>query len=385
MLDLKKEISNNIAKIIPNTKLRKMDDNILEIREIGTGNINYIYKIQYSDNISIILKHAKERARISKEIILSPKRNHWEANAMKICKKYNDKFIPTVYLINPHNSYFIMEDLSDYTDLKVTLNNGNIVEYFIDNLKEYFENVIQSIDKIKYEVDNMASAVNNNIDLINLTKRLVFEEPYIESTNNVHSKQNKDYIYHKLYTDKEVKKAVLEAKMIFESQKTTLIHGDLHTGSILISNEKKDIRIIDYEFAMIGPLSYDVGNLLAHFTMIYIYEEYKKNKKSKKGSGKFLNWISDVIEFILSIINKNSYLDDNKIIRLSEMFSATEIIRRTIGLAKFYKMQDYPEEDKIILEKICISVGRKLLLEPGLFTDMTEYLDTILNIIKNSK
>jgi 5-methylthioribose kinase len=37
-----------------------------------------------------------------------------------------------------------------------------------------------------------------------------------------------------------------------------LIHGDLHTGSILIKEDS--MKVIDPEFAFYGPMGYDIGN-----------------------------------------------------------------------------------------------------------------------------
>ena len=42
-----------------------------------------------------------------------------------------------------------------------------------------------------------------------------------------------------------------------------LIHGDLHTGSIMVNQD--ETKVIDPEFAFYGPMGFDVGLLLANF------------------------------------------------------------------------------------------------------------------------
>jgi 5-methylthioribose kinase len=46
-----------------------------------------------------------------------------------------------------------------------------------------------------------------------------------------------------------------------------LIHGDLHTGSIMVTGE--DTRVIDPEFAFIGPMGFDVGAVIGNLLLAY--------------------------------------------------------------------------------------------------------------------
>ena len=46
-----------------------------------------------------------------------------------------------------------------------------------------------------------------------------------------------------------------------------LIHGDLHTGSIMATAE--DTRVIDPEFAFIGPMGFDAGAVIGNLFLAY--------------------------------------------------------------------------------------------------------------------
>ena len=50
-----------------------------------------------------------------------------------------------------------------------------------------------------------------------------------------------------------------------------LIHGDLHTGSIMVTGE--DTRVIDPEFAFIGPMGFDVGAVIGNLLLAYFAQE----------------------------------------------------------------------------------------------------------------
>src|SRR5690606_39022985 len=56
-------------------------------------------------------------------------------------------------------------------------------------------------------------------------------------------------------------------KHLFAARAETLVHGDLHTGSVMVTED--DTRVIDPEFAFYGPIAFDVGMLLANFWMAY--------------------------------------------------------------------------------------------------------------------
>ena len=57
----------------------------------------------------------------------------------------------------------------------------------------------------------------------------------------------------------------------FASNTETMCHGDLHSGSIMCTNDQT--RVIDPEFAFYGPMGFDLGMLLANFLMAYFSQE----------------------------------------------------------------------------------------------------------------
>jgi 5-methylthioribose kinase len=57
----------------------------------------------------------------------------------------------------------------------------------------------------------------------------------------------------------------------FLSQAQSLIHGDLHTGSIMVT--ESDTRIIDAEFAFFGPSGFDLGAFVANLLISYFSQD----------------------------------------------------------------------------------------------------------------
>jgi len=72
---------------------------------------------------------------------------------------------------------------------------------------------------------------------------------------------------HALRSDIALKSAVVELRVRYLTQAQSLLHGDLHSGSVMATPD--DTRVIDGEFAWVGPTGFDVGNFLAHYVMAW--------------------------------------------------------------------------------------------------------------------
>ncbi len=66
---------------------------------------------------------------------------------------------------------------------------------------------------------------------------------------------------------RQLKLASFELKTRFCTHAQTLLHGDLHTGSVMVS--ATDTRVIDAEFATYGPMGFDIGALLGNFWIAF--------------------------------------------------------------------------------------------------------------------
>ena len=69
----------------------------------------------------------------------------------------------------------------------------------------------------------------------------------------------------------------LKIKNSFMNKTDALLHRDLHTGAIMISANQT--MIIDPEFALFGPMGFDLGALIANLILSWIsHFERSKNK-----------------------------------------------------------------------------------------------------------
>ncbi|RIV96587.1 phosphotransferase, partial [Vibrio harveyi] len=71
-----------------------------------------------------------------------------------------------------------------------------------------------------------------------------------------------------IYNDNNLKEKVAKLKCKFYNKKQSLLHGDLHTGSIMVK-PFNNIKVIDSEFSFYGPIGFDIGSLFGNFLLNY--------------------------------------------------------------------------------------------------------------------
>src|SRR5262249_54826019 len=107
-----------------------------------------------------------------------------------------------------------------------------------------------------------------NTELCKITEDLVFTDPYRMAPGNRWTSPQLDDVATEIRADTALKLEVQELKLKFLTSAEALLHGDLHTGSIMVTEE--DTRAIDPEFAFFGPMGFDVGALLGNLLIASI-------------------------------------------------------------------------------------------------------------------
>ena len=98
-----------------------------------------------------------------------------------------------------------------------------------------------------------------NPDLCDITESLVFTDPFFDHETNDFEEELRDEA-EVLWGNEALKIEAAKLKQRFLSAEETLIHGDLHTGSIF-AGEDGETKIIDPEFAFFGPIGFESDSL----------------------------------------------------------------------------------------------------------------------------
>jgi 5-methylthioribose kinase len=100
-----------------------------------------------------------------------------------------------------------------------------------------------------------------------LTEQVVFTDPFYSSPFNSHTSPQLDDDAAALRSDGAAKAAATALKRTFMESTQALLHGDLHTGSIMVT--EASTFVIDCEFAFYGPMGFDVGALVGNLLLAY--------------------------------------------------------------------------------------------------------------------
>ena len=107
-------------------------------------------------------------------------------------------------------------------------------------------------------------------EMCKITEDLVFSHPYYDAdTNSFNPLIRRDV--EAIWKDDALRREVAVLKERFMTCGQALVHGDLHTGSIMVTEQ--DTKVIDPEFAYYGPMGFDIGALLANLFLSYASHE----------------------------------------------------------------------------------------------------------------
>lgn len=344
--------------------------------EIGDGNINYIFRIvDIMTGKSVVLKQADKFLRSSGRP-LDLERSRIEVEILKIEGKFSPNFIPKIYHYDDIMCVIVMEDISEYKNLRKELMCGKIFENFasdisnflVDTLLPTTDLVLKSSDK----KDKVRTFINK--ELCEISECLVFTEPYVNNKNrNIVIPENKYFVEKYIYLDKDLHIEVAKLKNNFMNNAQALIHGDLHSGSIFIN--KNGMKIIDPEFSFYGPMGYDIGNVIGNLFFSLINRKYLMEEGLAKSN--FLEWLIKTIENILDMtiskLHKKFkenvvdpiYLNEgfeswyiDKVISDSIGAAGLEIIRRIVGDSKVMEITSIEKKGiRVTIERELLNIG----------------------------
>jgi 5-methylthioribose kinase len=259
------------AYIDSNPKLAGIvDTSTLEVAEVGDGNLNLVFVCRDADGHGICLKQSLPYVRLVGEgWPLTPERVIAEARGLAAAAATTPHLIPTYYGVDEDQHVLAMENLMGWEIWRGKLNDGYIHRGVGAMMGEYVANLAYStsvfaLDQMEVK-ERTVEAVNP--ELCKITEDLVFTEPYIEHDNNSFVDEIAPEVA-ALRSDERLRAEVGMLKYKFMTGAEALIHGDLHTGSVMVTTKEDgsgDARVIDPEFAYYGPVGFDLGALFGNY------------------------------------------------------------------------------------------------------------------------
>ncbi len=371
-------------------------------REVGDGNLNLVFIVDGPSG-TVIVKQALPYVRLVGESWPLPlKRSFFEYHALTRQQQRAPGSVPQILHFDEGQALIIMEFLSPHVILRHALIEGRQLPRIADDLalfmaRTLFRGSDLAMETRKRKADLALFA--DNADLCDITENLVFSDPYFDAAMNRHTSPQLDGIVAQLRADRDLKVTAQRMKHLFASKAETLVHGDLHTGSIMVTED--DTRVIDPEFAFYGPMAFDVGMLFANFWMAYFSQSGHEQDGSRDDMRAYLLgaldrcWTSFRTEFSNlwhtergGILYQSSLFEKQGDKLASEQaldmvlqdmwsdllgFAGIEIHRRILGLAHNAEFETIADEDvRARCETRALRFGRQIAVTRNHIHSMIE-------------
>ena len=251
-------------------------DRLARVEEVGDGNLNLVFILTDADGRGIVLKQALPYMRlVGPDWPMRPDRARLEAEITRVHGGVASGLVPEIYAYDPERYLIAMEDLSDHRVWRGALNEGLRHEGVAEAMGRYVASVAFGTSPLGMDPEEhkLLGARTSNGELCRITEDLVFTEPYADAgRNGVLPANERDAA--DLAADTEMVTAMGWAKWKFMTESEAVIHGDLHTGSVMVRGAGPDgtpgdgpasARAIDSEFGFCGPVAFDLGALWANY------------------------------------------------------------------------------------------------------------------------
>jgi 5-methylthioribose kinase len=230
------------------------------VSEVGDGNLNLVFIVDGPKG-SVCVKQALPYVRAAGPSWPIPlERAYFEHSYYVAVAPFVGNLIPKIYHYDPDLYCIVMERLSPHIIVRHGLIAGRRYRNLAHDMGEYVARACfftsDLAQPFEPKMDGIARFAGNTA-LMRISVDLIFRDPYVANERNRHTAPQLDELVAALRRDGPLKAAVSRFGQKFLTETQSLIHGDLHSGSVMVS--ENDTRVIDPEFAFYGPIGFDLG------------------------------------------------------------------------------------------------------------------------------
>ena len=373
-------------------------------KEVGDGNINFVYIVSNGAGGAIIVKQGLPYVRcVGEDWPLTQERVRYEAEALQTAHGYCPAHVPVVHLYDAPMSVIVMRYLEPPDIiLRGGIIAGTVYPQLAAHVGEYLATTLFGSSALAVGCEALREArqaFGQNEKMCALTEQVIFTEPYAVASNNHWTTPQLDADAAALRSDAELKSAICALKSKFACDSAALLHGDLHTGSIMCT--EATTFVIDHEFAFYGPMGFDVGAFLANLLLAYFAQDgYEGDRSAQRAwllqcvmdtwhtfRRRFLElWAAKGVEAGTAGLtpamlfaagageegdaasalakHQDAYMAD--VLKDSLGFAGAKMTRRVVGIAHVADLDSIEDAEKrAACERKALQCGRRLMTEAG--------------------
>ncbi|MCA6114141.1 S-methyl-5-thioribose kinase [Bradyrhizobium sp. WSM 1738] len=368
------------------------------ISEVGDGNLNLVFIVKGTTG-GIAVKQALPYVRLVGESWPLPlSRSHYEYLALTHQAQLAPGLVPAVLHHNDALALVVMELLELHIIMRKGMVAGTIYPRFVQDITTFLARTLflsSDLAVSAAEKKEGIAAFAGNHALCKITEDLIFTDPYRVAEQNRWTAPWLDATAAAFREDLDLHVAISRLKLKFLNAPEALIHGDLHTGSIMVT--ENETKVIDPEFAFYGPMGFDIGAVIANLLMAYLASSGHERAPGERRA--FEAWVLGTIEGVWTEFARKflelwrieakgdaypvmlfegeagaARLEAERQVYMARLFedtvgfSAAKIIRRILGLAHNidFELIEDPKR-RAVCEARSLRLARAMMVDVALF------------------
>ncbi len=357
-------------------------DDELAADEVGDGNLNLVFKVwaKADPDRTVVIKQALPYLRlVGGDWPLPVDRARIEAEALKVEYDLVPQHTPKVYFYDPEMYLFAMQNLNRHIIMRKGLNEGIKYPLFAEHIGLFLAKTLGMTSDLVLDYRTKKEMVARfiNPELCKITEDLIFTEPYRPTERNMFHAELEPQVL-ALQADEALRVEVAKMKEKFMTQAQALIHGDLHTGSIMVN--QTETYVIDPEFAFYGPMGFDIGAVIGNLFLNYAAHEVRTPDPEKRAD--FRKYLTDTVIDLWHVFEREfqrhvwdqvdpinmpqGYRDDYmlRLLQDSAGLGACKMMRRVIGLAGVADIRGIEDpHERAIAGSLALNIAQRLIFE----------------------
>jgi 5-methylthioribose kinase len=274
-----------------------------KVREVGDGNLNLVFVVE-GPKSGVVLKQALPYVRLVGESWpLSLSRAFFEHQALSAQAKVAPAHVPKVFHFDETLALTVMAYLNPHIILRKGLIRGTVYPKLADHMATFMAETLFATSDLGQPAAAKKKGMAlfcDNTELCRITEDLVFTDPWRVAEGNRWTSPQLDITAASVRADGPWKRAAQEYKLKFLGCAQALIHGDLHSGSIMVT--ESETYAIDPEFAFYGPMGFDIGALLGNLYLAFFAQSGHEAKAGARDD--YRDWILSTAEQVWTLFDR---------------------------------------------------------------------------------
>ena len=239
------------------------------LREVSDGNLNVVWIAEGSAG-SVCVKQAIPHVRLDEAWKLPLDRAEYEVAWMRQVGPVVGGRIPALLHYDPALFAIVMERLAPHVILRQGFVEGRRFPLAAAAVGRFVGETAFATSDLAMPFERKFAAMARfarNEAILRISVDLILTDPYREAPRNRWTRPYLDQAAAEARGDAALKVAAARLGHRFLTCTQALLHGDLHSGSVMVTED--DTRVIDGEFALYGPIGFDLGAFMGNLLLAW--------------------------------------------------------------------------------------------------------------------